>query len=167
MYSAGINFVDLEAAKVDANDDFDYAGGENGDGAAGTPAFTTIVDGDLDGDGIPNFIDPDNDDDNVPDSSDTDDDNDGLLDMYDPDDDNDGIPDVCWNIDTNGDGLNDYTGLNSTPYQTPGADTDNTPGHDCEMDYDADLDDDRFRPCLLYTSPSPRDGLLSRMPSSA
>ena len=25
----------------------------------------------------------------------------------------------------------------------------------------------RFRACLLYTSPSPRDGLLSRMPSSA
>ena len=25
----------------------------------------------------------------------------------------------------------------------------------------------RGRPCLLYTSPSPRDGLLSRMPSSA
>ena len=24
-----------------------------------------------------------------------------------------------------------------------------------------------FRLCLLYTSPSPRDGLLSRMPSSA
>ena len=24
-----------------------------------------------------------------------------------------------------------------------------------------------FRRCLLYTSPSPRDGLLSRMPSSA
>ena len=28
--------------------------------------------------------------------------------------------------------------------------------------YDSQLD-----PCLLYTSPSPRDGLLSRMPSSA
>ena len=27
--------------------------------------------------------------------------------------------------------------------------------------------DDAPRPCLLYTSPSPRDGLLSRMPSSA
>ena len=27
--------------------------------------------------------------------------------------------------------------------------------------------DDRTRTCLLYTSPSPRDGLLSRMPSSA
>ena len=24
-----------------------------------------------------------------------------------------------------------------------------------------------YHPCLLYTSPSPRDGLLSRMPSSA
>ena len=27
--------------------------------------------------------------------------------------------------------------------------------------------DAHFRICLLYTSPSPRDGLLSRMPSSA
>mgnify|MGYP003312288489 CR=1 FL=1 len=26
---------------------------------------------------------------------------------------------------------------------------------------------ERFPNCLLYTSPSPRDGLLSRMPSSA
>ena len=26
---------------------------------------------------------------------------------------------------------------------------------------------ERFYNCLLYTSPSPRDGLLSRMPSSA
>ena len=26
---------------------------------------------------------------------------------------------------------------------------------------------DRQQSCLLYTSPSPRDGLLSRMPSSA
>ena len=35
----------------------------------------------------------------------------------------------------------------------------------------ADPDDAEIRgrstPCLLYTSPSPRDGLLSRMPSSA
>ena len=27
--------------------------------------------------------------------------------------------------------------------------------------------DSQTHPCLLYTSPSPRDGLLSRMPSSA
>ena len=26
---------------------------------------------------------------------------------------------------------------------------------------------DKYKDCLLYTSPSPRDGLLSRMPSSA
>ena len=39
---------------------------------------------------------------------------------------------------------------------------------------DADIDslavkmsDEAIRICLLYTSPSPRDGLLSRMPSSA
>ena len=144
-YSAGVNFVDLEAAKVDANDAFDFAGGTSGDGAAGTPAFTTIEDGDLDGDNIPNFLDPDNDNDGIPDSSDTDDDNDGILDMSDPDDDNDGIPDVCWNIDVNNDGLSDYTGLDSSPYQTPGGNTDGVAGIDCEMDYDADLDDDRWR----------------------
>ena len=49
-----------------------------------SPAFTSIVDGDLDGDGIPNFLDPDNDGDDLPDSADTDDDNDGILDMFDP-----------------------------------------------------------------------------------
>ena len=32
---------------------------------------------------------------------------------------------------------------------------------------DGDLASDQWNPCLLYTSPSPRDGLLSRMPSSA
>ena len=26
---------------------------------------------------------------------------------------------------------------------------------------------EKYKPCLLYTSPSPREGLLSRMPSSA
>ena len=69
------------------------------------PTFTQMIDGDLDGDGIPNFIDPDNDNDGSPDSSDTDDDNDGLLDMYDVDDDNDGIPDSCLQLDTNLDGI--------------------------------------------------------------
>ena len=42
----------------------------------------------------------------------------------------------------------------------------------CHYDVDqafvrADLKEDVFMSCLLYTSPSPRDGLLSRMPSSA
>ena len=39
-----------------------------------------------------------------------------------------------------------------------------------QIDQEALADDEDFREimgCLLYTSPSPRDGLLSRMPSSA
>ena len=37
-----------------------------------------------------------------------------------------------------------------------------------EVGTDADpTDTDTSGDCLLYTSPSPRDGLLSRMPSSA
>ncbi len=144
-FSAGINFVQMEADRVDAADTFDWAGGTDGDGASGTPAFDTIVDGDLDNDGSPNFLDPDNDNDETPDSADNDDDNDGLLDMWDPDDDNDGIPDVCWNVDINLDGLNDYTRLNQTPYQIPGKDGDGDGNIDCEIDYDQDLDDDRWR----------------------
>ena len=35
------------------------------------------------------------------------------------------------------------------------------------VDDDADGSSDGSEDCLLYTSPSPRDGLLSRMPSSA
>ena len=35
------------------------------------------------------------------------------------------------------------------------------------MHYIKILPGDKVRVCLLYTSPSPRDGLLSRMPSSA
>ena len=34
-------------------------------------------------------------------------------------------------------------------------------------DLQAELEDDMFFGCLLYTSPSPRDATLSRMPSSA
>ena len=140
-YSGGVNYVTWEAARVNADGQ-----GAGSEGAQGTPAFTNIVDGDLDGDGIPNFLDPDNDDDGTPDSADTDDDNDGILDMFDPDDDNDGIPDTCVNVDNNGDGLGDYTREDDSPYQTPGGDTDSKSGLDCEIDYDQDLDDDRLRP---------------------
>ena len=34
-------------------------------------------------------------------------------------------------------------------------------------DYVNNLTPDQMRDCLLYTSPSPRDGSISRMPSSA
>ena len=46
-------------------------------------------------------------------------------------------------------------------YRKPFDHTYNTPYYD-----PTDANDDGV-PCLLYTSPSPRDGLLSRMPSSA
>jgi hypothetical protein len=128
-YSGGVDFIERNALLN-----------------AGNSTFTYIEDGDLDGDGIPNFLDPDTDGDGSPNSADTDDDNDGLLDMWDPDDDNDGIPDLCLNLDNNYDGLNDYTFIDSSPYQTPGADTDGIVGMDCEMDYDNDLDNDVMRP---------------------
>ena len=107
-YSGGVNFLNEELNRVNApgNTSSGWIGG--GMGPNGVASFTTIVDGDLDGDGIPNFIDPDNDNDETPDSADTDDDNDGILDMVDPDDDNDGIPDVCVNVDFNGDNKGDY-----------------------------------------------------------
>ncbi len=127
-YSGGIDFVSLENSRTP------------------NPAFTNIVDGDLDGDGVPNFLDPDTDNDGLPNSADTDDDDDGILDMVDPDDDNDGIPDACANLDTNADGLNDYTRMDTSPYQTPGGNTDGVTGIDCEMDYDSDVDNDRWRP---------------------
>ena len=37
----------------------------------------------------------------------------------------------------------------------------------CQFSYYCDGKSDQPTDCLLYTSPSPRDGLLSRMPSSA
>ena len=145
-YSGGVDYIAYEAARVAAAGTHGVTSGFGAMGAEGTPAFTAIVDGDLDLDGIPNFLDPDNDNDGTPDSADNDDDNDGILDMSDPDDDNDGIPDVCTNVDINGDGLNDYTRSNLTaPFQTPGADTDSISGIDCEIDYDNDQDDDRLR----------------------
>ena len=36
-----------------------------------------------------------------------------------------------------------------------------------DPDFDLLVNNMQLHPCLLYTSPSPRDGLLSRMPSSA
>ena len=39
--------------------------------------------------------------------------------------------------------------------------------HEIFEDLWLELDDRQEKDCLLYTSPSPRDGLLSRMPSSA
>ena len=39
--------------------------------------------------------------------------------------------------------------------------------HEVESFDENDVAYNQYEVCLLYTSPSPRDGLLSRMPSSA
>ena len=40
-------------------------------------------------------------------------------------------------------------------------------GEEVIEEWEQEFERDKYRICLLYTSPSPRDGLLSRMPSSA
>ena len=39
--------------------------------------------------------------------------------------------------------------------------------HEVDFNKRTSIDCEGINACLLYTSPSPRDGLLSRMPSSA
>ena len=159
-YSGGVDYVDWERNRVNAP-------GATASGWIGNPAvfpgpegvasFNEIIDGDLDGDGIPNFLDPDNDNDGTPDSADTDDDNDGLSDTS--DDCSDG--DVGW------------TPGPSTDYDSDGC---QDSGEDIDDDNDGVIDNNDNCPkgnmgwistCLLYTSPSPRDVEESRMPSSA
>ena len=80
----------------------------------------------------------------------------------DPDDDDDSYPDAAEDtlcVGELGDSLDDTV----TPFDTDG---------DSICDYLDDDDDndgytDSHETCLLYTSPSPRDATLSRMPSSA
>ena len=62
------------------------------------------------------------------------------------------------------------TGLDCTAMLDTGCVTVPVPGEPAilEVKWDEFLPDIvRYAVCLLYTSPSPRDGLLSRMPSSA
>ena len=95
-------------------------------------------------------------------------DGDGIDDANDLDDDNDGI------LDTDEGFVPDTTvPINPANLNTPGfpTDTDVSNGNTAqlnglfggELDFEAEL----FGTCLLYTSPSPRDATLSRMPSSA
>ena len=58
----------------------------------------------------------------------------------------------------------------ATPLHIPGPAAPATPaatGADVVVTIESGDEDDIIKACLLYTSPSPRDGLLSRMPSSA
>ena len=123
---------------------------------------------DTDGDGITDDCDLDSDNDGIPDSIeagslDLDGDGivdcptapsfsaNGLCDIVDPANGGVAVPEP----DTDGDGVPDYLDLDS--------DNDGIP--DSIEAGSLDLDGDGI--CLLYTSPSPRDATLSRMPSSA
>ena len=56
----------------------------------------------------------------------------------------------------------------SSASRATGEDSDDNSDDDDESYYAQDvLPSQHYNHCLLYTSPSPRDGLLSRMPSSA
>ena len=65
-----------------------------------------------------------------------------------------------------------YRGIKVTPENTHVEKAKAQPGiyrgikHDAEPSKSKKATNGTYR-CLLYTSPSPRDGLLSRMPSSA
>ena len=67
----------------------------------------------------------------------------------------------------------DFKGRGGSPWGSPPGGGGNGSGRGpTPPDIDAIIRDiqnkiNKFLPCLLYTSPSPRDGLLSRMPSSA
>ena len=67
---------------------------------------------------------------------------------------------VCWGLETYG------TEEQKEKFLTPLA-TGEKIGAFCLSEPEAGSDATSQRTCLLYTSPSPRDGLLSRMPSSA
>ena len=81
------------------------------------------------------------------------------------------LQDVSYGIAQTADGESPQTGFMTTP--TPGepnvsADQISAgPVGDVAISVDSGYYDDLFQVCLLYTSPSPRDATLSRMPSSA
>ena len=61
-----------------------------------------------------------------------------------------------------------YGNLPGRRHSTPKVRSDHaTPDAICRVELDFAADDAVWRVCLLYTSPSPRDATLSRMPSSA
>ena len=67
-------------------------------------------------------------------------------------------------------GLNALFGLEYKQYENQSAEIYTTESSDRAFEEEVMLSgfaQAQVKPCLLYTSPSPRDGLLSRMPSSA
>ena len=77
--------------------------------------------------------------------------------------DGDDTPDYL-DTDVDGDGVSDADEVGDDPLNPVDTDKDGEPDY---RDTDADNDGIPDMLCLLYTSPSPRDATLSRMPSSA
>ena len=72
------------------------------------------------------------------------------------------------NIGTSATAIGSYTVAASTQTTVIGLTCSNNTATAITVDVSLnDGSNDHFMVCLLYTSPSPRDGLLSRMPSSA
>ena len=124
---------------------------------------------DLDFDGIGNNLDEDDDGDGVPDSEDifpenpfeqSDSDEDGIGDFVDPDPENPNIKAF-----TTQEALAQITDDALLTCLTKA--TEGLLFADELTNVRCDYEDGEVNTCLLYTSPSPRDGLLSRMPSSA
>ena len=163
---------------------------------AGTNPLEADTDEDGENDNLEVGADPanplDTDMDGIPDALESeiiDTDNDGVVDELDTnntdptsDTDNDGIPDADeltagtdpLNPDTDDDGENDNLEVGADPTNPLDIDMDGIPDAlDSQiLDDDNDgvpneFDVDNVDPCLLYTSPSPRDLSTSRMPSSA
>ena len=143
-----------------------------------------LQDSDDDNDGYDDEIDAfpmddsewaDTDNNGVGDNSDTDDDGDGYSDNLESSCDSDPLDSFDVPSDLDMDGTcdlmdNDIDGDNY-PNDNDAFPTDSQEWLDTDNDgfgNNMDIDDDGDSvSCLLYTSPSPRDGLLSRMPSSA
>ena len=65
------------------------------------------------------------------------------------------------------DGMQKRRRVAAAPPQSWGSGAGEEPNYESDGDPGGGVDELQTQGCLLYTSPSPRDGLLSRMPSSA
>ena len=190
-----VDFLDLDSDNDGLTDAIEAGGTDNNgdglidgfvdvncDGWHDTVQATPLPVDDFDGDGTQGFRDLDSDNDGLTDTFEAggaDTTGNGIIDGF-TDSNDDGLDDATAAAmlpreDTDGDGNVDYLDLDSDndgitdATEAGGTDTNG----DGEIDSFSDSNDDGLNdatltaPCLLYTSPSPRDGLLSRMPSSA
>jgi len=145
---------------TDLNGDGGLDGDADGDGIPDD----VEGDGDSDGDGIPDYLDTDSDDDGIPDSEEgvEDADGDGIPNYLDTDSDGDGIPDeVEGNGDADGDGIPNYLDTDSDGDGIPDSveGTDDTDGDGIPNYLDTDSDGDGIDDELEGTGDADGDGI--------